>query len=104
MRRKINPRLLGFAWFVFVLVFLSSMLTVAFFLTGYLYKITNWHPAILLTQIVNTLLGLLLTGTMVGMVGKFARSRGWMPQVNVFRPIIEALEKIAQGDFSIRVE
>lgn len=102
--RKVNPRLLGFAWFIFVLIFVSGMIAVAFFLTGYLYKIINWHPSPLLTQIVNTLLGLLFTGTMVGTVGKFAQSRGWIPERNVFRPIIEALEKIAQGDFSIRLE
>ncbi|HSB02216.1 MAG TPA: HAMP domain-containing sensor histidine kinase [Anaerolineales bacterium] len=104
MKRKVHPRLLGFAWFVFVLVFVSSMIAAAFFLTGYLYQTIHWHPSALLTQIVNTLLGLLLTGAIAGMLGKFARSRGWIPEMNVFRPIIEALEKIAQGDFSIRVE
>ena len=104
MRSKINPRLFGFLWFIFVLIFLSGMIAVAFFLTGYLYKIMNWHPSMLLAQIANTLLGLLFAGMMVGTVAKFARARGWIPEMNVFRPIIEALEKIAQGDFSIRVE
>jgi len=102
--RKVNPRLLGLVWFIFVLIFVSGMIAVAFFLTDYLYKIIAWHPSALLTQIANTLLGLLFTGTMVGTVGKFARARGWIPEMNVFRPIIEALEKIAQGDFRIRVE
>jgi len=80
------------------------MLTASFFLTGYLYNIVNWHPSILVTQIINMLLGLLFAGALVGIGGKFARSRGWIPEMNVFRPIIEALEKIAQGDFSIRLE
>ena len=102
--RRGRSRLIGYAWFVFVLIFVSGMIAVAFFLTDYLYKIIHWHPSALFTQIANSLLGLLLTGTMVGTVGKFARSRGWIPEMNVFRPIIEALEKIAQGDFSIRVE
>ena len=102
--RKVNPRLLGLVWFIFVLIFVSGMIAVAFFLTDYLYKIIAWHPSALLTQIANTLLGLLFTGTMVGTVGKFARATGWIPEMNVFRPIIEALEKIAQGDFRIRVE
>jgi len=102
--RKVNPRLLGLVWFIFVLIFVSGMIAVAFFLTDYLYIIIAWHPSALLTQIANTLLGLLFTGTMVGTVGKFARARGWIPEMNVFRPIIEALEKIAQGDFRIRVE
>ena len=75
--RRVNQRFIGIAWFIFVLIFVSSMIAVTFLLTGYIYKIVNWHPPILLTQIINTLLGLLLTGMMVGIVGKFARSRGW---------------------------
>lgn len=99
-----RQRLVGFAWFIFVLIFVSGMIAVAFFLTGYFYKLNNWYPPALLTQIVNTLLGLLFTGTIVGMSGKLARSRGWIPEMIVFRPIIEALEKIARGDFSVRLE
>jgi two-component system, OmpR family, phosphate regulon sensor histidine kinase PhoR len=102
--RKVNQRFIGFAWFIFVLLFVSSMIAVAFLVTGYIYKIVNWHPPILLTQIINTLLSLLLTGTMVGIAGKFARTRGWMPEMNVFLPIIDALERIARGDFSVRLE
>src|SRR4030095_15663104 len=69
-----------------------------------MYRIMNWQLPILLTQIINTLLGLLFTGTIVGTVGNFARSKGWIPEKKLFGPIIEALEKIAQGDFSIRLE
>jgi two-component system, OmpR family, phosphate regulon sensor histidine kinase PhoR len=101
--RNTKQRLIGFTWFVFVLVFVISMITVAFFVTSYIYKIIHWSAPILLAQIVNTLLGLLLTGTLVGAVGKFARSRGWVPEMNVFAPIVEALEQIARGDFSVRL-
>jgi signal transduction histidine kinase len=102
--KQSNQRLIGFAWFIFVLAFVSGMITVAFFLTDYIYRIMNWQLPILLTQIINTLLGLLFTGAMVGTVGNFARSKGWLPERKLFGPIIEALEKIAQGDFSIRLE
>jgi two-component system, OmpR family, phosphate regulon sensor histidine kinase PhoR len=101
--RSTRQRLLGFAWFVFVIVFVSGMITVAFFLTNYFYRIVNWHLPIVLVQIINTLLGLLFTGTMIGLIGKVARSRGWFPEMNVFAPILEALEQIARGDFSVRV-
>lgn len=102
MRRE-RQRLIGFAWFIFVLIFISSMIAAAFLLTDYLYKFVNWRPSLLLTQIINTLLGLLLTGAMIGVVSKFARSRGWMPEMNVFAPILDALERIARGDFSVRL-
>lgn len=99
-----RQRLVGFAWFIFVLILVVGMFSVAFFLTGYLYKIINWHPPILLIQIINSLLGLLFTGTVIGIVSKLARSRGWMPEMNVFAPILDALERIAAGDFSVRLD
>lgn len=101
--RSTRQRLLGFAWFVFIIVFVSGMITVAFFLTSYFYRIVNWHLPIVLVQIINTLLGLLFTGMMIGLIGKVARSRGWIPEMNVFAPIVDALEQIARGDFSVRV-
>jgi two-component system phosphate regulon sensor histidine kinase PhoR len=100
MMRK---RLVGVGWFIFVLIFVSSMIAVAFYLTSYIYKITNWRLPILWSQIVNTLLGLLFTGTLGGFIGKFARARGWLPERNALGPIIDALERIARGDFSVRL-
>ncbi len=101
--RKVNRRLIGFAWFIFVLCLVSGMLALAFILTSYIFKVIQWQPPILLTQIINTFLGLLLVGTIIGLVGKFARKKGWIPEMNVFAPIIDALERIARGDFSVRV-
>lgn len=102
--KKHKQRLVGFAWFILALIFVSGMIAVAYFLTGSIYKVIHWQPPTVLTQIVNTLLGLLLTGMLVGSVSKVARSKGWIPEVKVFGPIINALEKIAQGDFSIRLD
>jgi signal transduction histidine kinase len=94
---------LGFAWFIFVLIFISSMVAVAFFLTSALYKFINWNPPLLVSHLISTLLGLLLTGVLIGTVSKGARSRGWLPEMNVFAPILDALERIARGDFSVRL-
>jgi two-component system, OmpR family, phosphate regulon sensor histidine kinase PhoR len=102
MKRE-RQRLIGFAWFIFVLIFVSSMIAAAFFLTGFVYKFVDWSPSPLLTQIINTLLGLLFTGAMIGVVSKFARSKGWLPEMTVFAPILDALERIARGDFSVRL-
>ena len=101
--KKVNPRLSGFAWFVFVLILLTSMLMVSFLLTTQLYKIANLNPPAWLSQIINTFLGLLVTGLIVAAGGKVARARGW-PEMIAFGSIIQALEKIAAGDFSIRLD
>ncbi len=55
-------------------------------------------------HLINSILGLFATGLLLGLVTKIARAKGWVPERHVFGPIIEALEKIATGDFGIRVE
>ncbi len=102
--KKVNPKLIGFGWFIFVLFFLTGMFTASFFLTAFLYNAVNLNPPAWLVQIVNSLLGLIFTGLLIGAMGRFARAKGWIPEMNVFRPIIAALEKIARGDFSVRLE
>jgi signal transduction histidine kinase len=103
MRRK-HSKLVGIAWFLFVFLFLVGMFTASYYLTAFVLKAANLSPPAFLVQVFNSLLGLVLAGILIGSAGKIARSRGWIPEQNVFRPIIEALEKIAAGDFSIRVD
>jgi two-component system, OmpR family, phosphate regulon sensor histidine kinase PhoR len=104
LARTARQRFTGIAWFIFVLALVAGMFTVAFFLTNYIYKIANLKPALLVSEFINSLLGLLFTGMIVGGVGKLARARGWVPEMNLFGPIIEAMERMAAGDFSVRLE
>jgi two-component system phosphate regulon sensor histidine kinase PhoR len=104
MRRKFNPRILGALWFMTVLTFIALMVTAAFTLTGYLFARFHSNVPPLAVQIINTLIGLLFTGTVVSIASKIARRKGWVPEMRGFSPIITALEKIAQGDFSIRLD
>jgi two-component system phosphate regulon sensor histidine kinase PhoR len=101
---KINQqRLIGFAWFICVLLLLTGMFTASFFLTSYIYTISGLNPPEWVIQVVNSLLGLVFAGLIINFIAKVARSRGWIPEMNVFGPIIDALEKIARGDFSTRL-
>ncbi len=101
--KRVSHRLWGLAWFAFVLLLLIGGFSLSYFLTGLLYRALNMQPAALMVQVVNSLLGLVFTAVAVGVVTKAAVSRGLTPEMNVFAPILDALEKIAQGDFSIRV-
>lgn len=102
--RRDHSKFQGFLWMVFVLTFVSAMFSAAFYLTGYIYKLTNLNPPPLLVQIANSLLGLLFTGMIIGTGTNIARSRGWVPEMNVFGPIIAALEQIAKGNFNIQLD
>ena len=102
--KKRNSRLVTSAWVVLVLALVTSMVVASFFLTGSLYRLAGWEPAPLLAQIINSLLSLLFTGLFIGGVSHVARSRGWLPEMHLFAQLIEAMQRIAKGDFSVRLD
>ena len=102
--KQTNRRLVGTLWMIAVLCFVTVMFIASYFLTGYVYLRLRLELPPLLIQILNSLLGLLLTGLSIGYVTHFARKKGWIPEMNVFGPIIEAMQKIAKGDFTIQLD
>lgn len=102
--KNARQRLYALAGLLSVLAIATGTFAAAFFMTDYFYQITNLKPPALLAQIITSLLGVLLAGLIIFSVANVARSRGWISELRVFGPIIEALEKIAQGDFSIRLD
>lgn len=99
-RKTLSPALrvlltLGVAWLV-----LAALVMVAYGLTGLVYAGLRWQPPALLAQLINTLLGFLLLGGLMFSVGKVFRQE----QHRWFGPLVEALDRIAQGDFSTRVD
>jgi signal transduction histidine kinase len=99
-----KPKLLAILWTITVIVFVITMFTASFFLTAYIYRLADLHPPILVVQVVNSVLGLFLTGLMIGGVTSYARSKGWMPELNVFSQIVEAMQQIAKGNFNVRLD
>jgi two-component system, OmpR family, phosphate regulon sensor histidine kinase PhoR len=99
IRRDRRTKLFGFFWTVFIVVLVTAAFTAAFFLTGYLYNLTHLHPPALLAQIINSFLGLLFTGLIVSFFSRFF----FHQRYNAFQPVILAMERIAKGDFSIRL-
>jgi two-component system, OmpR family, phosphate regulon sensor histidine kinase PhoR len=87
---------------VFLLLFLSGMIVAAFFLTALLYHLTGFQPPAFLAQVISSLLGLGLAGLIA--LGVFLLPGVQRNRMGVFQPIIEALERIARGDFTVRIE
>ena len=94
----------GFLWFMTVMLGVSLMFIVSFFLTASVFGAVNLNLPPWLVQVINSLLGLLLTGLLIGLTSKVARRRGWFPERNIMTPIVDALERISRGDFSVRLE
>ncbi|MFN8442781.1 MAG: HAMP domain-containing sensor histidine kinase [Caldilineaceae bacterium] len=101
---QVNKRkLLGILSFVGMLLYLSLMFAVAFFVTSYLIRVTGWRLAAPWMQVLNSLLGLFIAFGVLGSVMRLFRSKLLRQQMNVIRPILEALDKIARGNFDVQV-
>ncbi len=88
---------------------LLLMLTAAwigvFFLTAWLYQVIGTAPPAFLVQALNALLGLLLVAgviTLINVLGSM-RPEARKKRLDSFAPIVEALERIAKGDFHVRL-
>ena len=79
-------------------------ISLAFLLTNWLYGLIGWSPPLVAIQVVNALLGLTLTMLAIWLVVHVFSPRFVEEQRRVYPKIIEALERIAKGDFSVRVD
>lgn len=87
-----------------LLLFFAIVFTATFFLTAFLSLRLGQSPPAYLVQTINSLLGLLLGGLILSGVATILRSTFHAKQAGVIRPIIEAMERIAKGDFDVRLD
>lgn len=91
-------------WFCCVIVFLTFSFSLIFFLTDWIYNLTGLNLPPLVVQVLNAFGGLFLFGLAISLLSRFFRAAQLAGEMKVFGPIIEALEKIAKGDFSVALE
>jgi signal transduction histidine kinase len=90
----------------FLLVLLSGILIGTYFLTDALFHAIGHAPPPYLAQVINSLLGLLLYAlTAFGIFSwgslRPGAKRRWL---GILEPIVEAMERIAKGDFQVRLQ
>lgn len=79
---------------------LSVCFTAAYFLTGFLYRAIGYQPQGFIVQIINSILGLVIAFLSTIIIRKnFLKNRN-----GIFDKIINAIEKIAKGDFNVRLD
>jgi two-component system phosphate regulon sensor histidine kinase PhoR len=93
-----------FLFVILVFAFALVLFAATFLLTGLLYERLGLHPSPLLAHVINSALGLVLSFVMLSIIGRIFGPKQRALQNSVFGPIIEAMQRIAKGDFSVQVE
>ncbi len=101
-RQQLRIRTLGMM--AFMLLCAGVVFAATYFLTAWVYQALGYQPSALLAQLLTSLLGLVFCGLILGIIGLVSRDRQWLSQLGVFQPIFDAMQRIAQGDFSIQIE
>jgi two-component system phosphate regulon sensor histidine kinase PhoR len=101
---RTEPVLKGIAGFIVVVCSLSIAFSIAFFLMAQIYQLIAFEPAPLAKQVINSFVGLFLLGVVGALMGRIFRTSAWAQQMNMFAPLLSAMEQIARGDFTVRVE
>jgi signal transduction histidine kinase len=88
-----------------LLLMLTSAWIGVFFLTAWLYRAIGFVPPAFLGQVINSLLGLLLVVGFITLVNVLNNRKPEAKRRHLegFAPIVEALERIAKGDFRVRL-
>src|SRR5262245_51390221 len=89
-----------------LLLLFIGMLTGAYFLTASLYHAIGHTPPPLVMQVLNSLLGVALYAlSAIAIIGAINATPGsrrrWM---GLIEPILQAMERIAKGDFQVRLQ
>jgi signal transduction histidine kinase len=99
-----EPVLKGIAGFIVVATSLGIAFSAAYFLMAKIYQLVGVEPVPLLKQVLNSFAGLFLLGCVGTLLARIFRSSAWAQQMNMLAPLLRAMEQIARGDFSVRVE
>ena len=89
---------IALAWVFMVVVYSST-----FFLTSLVFKKVNFNPPGFISQLINIMVAWIVIFLIGSIFSAFARNRGWERQRGPLGPVIDAMERIAKGDFSVRV-
>lgn len=97
---KRDQRLKAGMAFLFLSIFLPMIFVVPYLVMEWVYGVIQISPPPLIAQIINSILGLFL-----GIAIATTLARVFQPdRAGAFRPIFEAIETIARGNFRVRVE
>jgi two-component system, OmpR family, phosphate regulon sensor histidine kinase PhoR len=101
---RLEAVLKGCAGFVVVVTSLSIAFSIAYVIMSQIYLLAAFDPPPLARQVLNSFAGLFLLALVGMLLGRIFRTSAWAQQMNMFAPLLRAMEQIARGDFSVQVE
>ena len=104
MFARLEMVLKGIAGTILVLVSLSIAFSVGYLLTTQIYAWTGLNPIPLVRQVVSSFTGLFLIAIVGRILTRTFLSAGFARQMQAYSPLLNAMERISHGDFSVRVE
>jgi two-component system, OmpR family, phosphate regulon sensor histidine kinase PhoR len=107
-RHKTLPKheqiLRGLAGILVAFTAITLAVVLAYFVTGWVYAWLHLNPSPLVVQVVNTFLGLIFIALVITSLSFIFRAQQLRMQMSVFIALIEAVQKIAQGDYTVQIE
>jgi signal transduction histidine kinase len=100
---KKHRRIWNVAFTAGVFVYFALVVSGTSFVTNQVAQALNRPLSSLLIQVISTLVGLELGAAILYCVGRVVQRARRDPRQNMFVPIVAALERIAVGDFDVRV-
>jgi signal transduction histidine kinase len=95
--RKFFRHIFGF--FIF-LVMITVSFSAAYFLVSHIFPLFRFHPSDYIQHLITTILGFFIFGGVGFCISLIIRSK----QRNLFQEVIDALRRIASGDFNVQLE
>lgn len=102
--RRGDSRWSGLLIILAIILLFVSLFAAAYFLTAIIYERIGSRPSPFITQMINSMLGLFFTILGIAGISYVIRSRFDGSRMGVFNPIIAAMQRIAEGDFSVRLD
>jgi signal transduction histidine kinase len=98
--RTLKECLTGIVFTVGIVCCIVTYWIVLYYGTNAIYLRMNWNPGGLTRLLANAMGGMLLWGATMALLGKYFRSQ----QALFYQPMIDALRRMAKGDFNVAVE
>lgn len=86
--------------FFIILIMITASFSAAYFIVSYIFRLFGFASSNYIQHLVTTVLGFFIFGGTGFIIGKIIRSK----QRNLFQEVIDALRRIARGDFNVQLE